>query len=235
MSIIGIISLSPNAGAKTVSANLAYELSSEASPCLAIDACDANLLRLHFGMPLSDERGAGENLTNIFSHPSSVHYLPYGKRTSEQTHPLCLNMLEQFKERINGQFSGYHKHIVNLGHLPLTQWKLLESQFSLILCVIEPQPLTYAYLHKLNQFWDRIPQNFKFIINKVSYTEKLNQEVTQLIRFELSETLISPVLIRLDQNIPEALATQQPVNDYAPASQGAADFNALSLWVKGLQ
>lgn len=234
MSSVGIISLSPNAGAKTTSANIAYELSSEASPCLAIDACGTNLLRLHFGMPLADERGAGTSVAHIFSHQSSVHYLPFGLEREQPSHPFKLDSLDNVKDTIQTHFGEYRHHIVHLGYLPYSSWGMLESQFDLIICVLEPQPLTYAHLYQLNKYWSALPNNFRFVINKVSYTEPLNQNITQLIQFELSESLVSPVLIRYDQNIQEALATQQPVNDYAPASQGAADFNALTLWIKAL-
>lgn len=234
MATLGILNLSPNAGAKTVSANLAYEMSSEANPSIAIDTCASNLLRLHFGMPLFDERGAGSSLAHVFVHPSSLHFLPFGLQGEQEKHPLTATAVTSLKETITTHFDAYHDHIVHLGSVPYSRWSLLESQFDMVLCVIEPQPLTYAHLHQLSKYLGSVPNNFKFIINKVQFSQTLNQNITQLIRFELSESLVSPVLIRYDQNIPEALATQQPVNDYAPESQGAADFQALTLWIRTL-
>lgn len=234
MPSIGVISLSPGAGAKTVSANLAYELSSESSPCLVIDACASNFLRLHFGMPIADERGASTSVEHVFLHPSSLHYLPFGTSDDRHQHPFDSWDQDTFKDIIQDHFRNYSTHVVHLGHIPYSNWSLLKSQFDLVLCVLEPQPLTYAHLYQLHKRWSSLPHNFKFVINKVSYSQQLNQNITQLIQFELSESLVSPVLIRYDQNTQEALATQQPVNDYAPASQGAADFHALTLWLKAL-
>ncbi|VFS69804.1 Cell division inhibitor MinD [Raoultella planticola] len=57
MPLICVCSPKGGVGKTTLAANLAYSLARAGSKVLAIDFDVQNALRLHFGVPLSDERG----------------------------------------------------------------------------------------------------------------------------------------------------------------------------------
>ena len=57
MPLICVCSPKGGVGKTTLAANLAYSLARTGSKVLALDFDVQNALRLHFGVPLSDERG----------------------------------------------------------------------------------------------------------------------------------------------------------------------------------
>lgn len=57
MPLICVCSPKGGVGKTTLAANLTYALARSGSKVLAIDFDMQNALRLHFGVPLSDERG----------------------------------------------------------------------------------------------------------------------------------------------------------------------------------
>ena len=57
MPLICVCSPKGGVGKTTLTANLAYALARSGSKVLALDFDVQNALRLHFGVPLSDERG----------------------------------------------------------------------------------------------------------------------------------------------------------------------------------
>ncbi|RUO35108.1 cellulose synthase operon protein YhjQ/BcsQ [Aliidiomarina soli] len=243
---IGIVSLTPGAGAKTLCANLANELATAASPTLAVDLTPENMLRLHFGMPLEDRRGLiNQDPLEVFEYPSGVHYLPYGESLPhgeslqgassqlDRGEPATGSQLTQVLERLP---DDYTYCCINLGTQDLNHLDALQNSLDILLCVLEPAPLTYAYLYRaLSRDLKNAPLSFSsvyFVFNKVAPNLTLNKDILNLLKAELNPRILAPMMVHHDQHVPEALATQQPVVDYAIASRAAGDFEALALWLK---
>ncbi|RUO31631.1 hypothetical protein CWE12_01125 [Aliidiomarina sedimenti] len=242
---IGIVSLTPGAGAKTLCANLANELATAASPTLAVDLTPENMLRLHFGMPLEDRRGLiNQDPLEVFEYPSGVHYLPYGESLQGASSQLDRDQsangsqLTQVLERLPDDYTYCCINLgtISLGTRDLNDLHELQNSLDILLCVLEPAPLTYAYLYRgLSRDLRSTPQSFSsvyFVFNKVAPNLTLNKDILNLLKAELNPRILAPMMVHHDQHVPEALATQQPVVDYAIASRAAGDFEALALWLK---
>lgn len=70
MPLICVCSPKGGVGKTTLAANLAYSLARTGSKVLALDFDVQNALRLHFGVPLSDERGSWRRRWNCMTGAS---------------------------------------------------------------------------------------------------------------------------------------------------------------------
>lgn len=91
MPLICVCSPKGGVGKTTLAANLAYSLARAGSKVLAIDFDVQNALRLHFGVPLSDERGYVAKALElhdwsqcVLSAGSNIFVLPYGDVSEAQ-------------------------------------------------------------------------------------------------------------------------------------------------------
>ena len=91
MPLICVCSPKGGVGKTTLAANLAYSLARTGSKVLALDFDVQNALRLHFGVPLNDERGYVAKALElhdwsqcVLSAGSNIFVLPYGEVSEAQ-------------------------------------------------------------------------------------------------------------------------------------------------------
>ena len=108
MPLICVCSPKGGVGKTTLAANLAYSLARTGSKVLALDFDVQNALRLHFGVPLNDERGYVAKALElhdwsqcVLSAGSNIFVLPYGEVSEAQRQAF----LERFVE--GGQGVGF--------------------------------------------------------------------------------------------------------------------------------
>lgn len=232
MAIIGVVGLTPGAGAKTVSANLAHELGSEALPTLCADLCPYNMLRTHFGMPLADGRGLVQSADHIFVYAPGVYFLPFGRAAAETSEMLVSGERPVLVEKIRELEPRFEHIIVHLGLAPRGSWTNLAAEVDLLICVVEPAPLSYPFLFDAVASDAGASEKLRFVFNKTSFSSRLRKDTLQLLKAELNTDLLVPMELSLDENVPEALATQQPVSDYSINACATKEFQALTLWLK---
>ena len=107
MPLICVCSPKGGVGKTTLAANLAYSLARTGSKVLALDFDVQNALRLHFGVPLNDERGYVAKALElhdwsqcVLSAGSNIFVLHYGY--------VCEGLLLAFVEKLthNDNFSS---------------------------------------------------------------------------------------------------------------------------------
>lgn len=91
MPLICVCSPKGGVGKTTLTANLAYALARSGSKVLALDFDVQNALRLHFGVPLSDERGyvaksaeSSDWSQFVLTAGGNIFVLPYGEASEDQ-------------------------------------------------------------------------------------------------------------------------------------------------------
>lgn len=105
MPLICVCSPKGGVGKTTLAANLAWALARAGSKVLALDFDVQNALRLHFGVPLSDERGYVAKALElhdwsqcVLSAGSNIFVLPYGDVSDAQR--------QAFDERLSPRPGG---------------------------------------------------------------------------------------------------------------------------------
>ena len=242
MRVISVSGISGGVGGTTVAAQLAACLVAHNQRVIAFDFSPQNALRLHFGMPWGDGWGivpqiqAGEPWNEAaYRSENGVDFLPFGKTTPQDTadftkllakKPGWLSSLLQELDETDESYV-----IIDC---PQTEHVLFEQACSasgLVIIVLEPDTLSYAaFAESSANPALREDKKVTYLINGFDPTRDLDRDILRLMRAAPNKKLC-PVVIHRDELVREALANKLSLNDYAPYSQTAGDFAALTTWV----
>ena len=248
MPLICVCSPKGGVGKTTLAANLAYSLARAGSKVLALDFDVQNALRLHFGVPLSDERGyVAKSLELhdwsqcVLSAGSNIFVLPYGDVTEKQRQAFDERLASDphFLTRGLSALLNYPGLIIiadmppgpsaaltaltplaDLHLVPL----LADTASMSTLSHVEKQRLTGGELnHKLGHF---------FVINQSDTRRQVSRDVVALMEEKLSNRLLG--IIHRDESVVEANASQKSILDFSSSSAAAFDIEIIAKKISAL-
>lgn len=248
MPLICVCSPKGGVGKTTLAANLAWSLARAGSKVLALDFDVQNALRLHFGVPLGDERGYVAKALElhdwsqcVLSAGSNIFVLPYGDVTEEQ-HQAFDDRLASDPHFLTRGLSALLNYpgLVIIADLPpgpsaaltaltpladLHLVPLLADTASMsTLSHVEKQRLTGGELnHKLGHF---------FVINQSDNRRQVSRDVVALMEDKLSDRLLG--IIHRDESVVEANASQKSILDFSSSSSAAFDIEIIGKKISAL-
>ena len=239
MPLICVCSPKGGVGKTTLAANLAYSLARTGSKVLALDFDVQHALRLHFGVPLNDERGYVAKALElhdwsqcVLSAGSNIFVLPYGEVSEAQRQAFDeqLTHNDHFLQRGLSALLNYPglitiadmppgpspalKALTGLADLHLIPL-LADTASMSTLAHVEKQRLTGAALnHKHGHY---------FVINQSDSRRQVSRDVTSLMEEKLGERLLG--VIHRDESVVEANASQKSILDFNASSAAAFDIS----------
>lgn len=241
MRIVSITGIAGGVGATTVAAHLASALAARGRPVIVFDFSPQNSLRLHFGMPWEDNGGLVPQLLSgepwhesAYRCENGVDFIPFGN-CNERDIAAFERLLQEpdwLASRLGELDAG--DDTILLFDVPRESRGLrmqAHALSDLILAVMASDPLSYAALPKSREdFAPGGAGKVDYLINGFDPTRELDREVAQLLRTG-QEVRLCPVTIHRDESVREALASKLSIEAYAPYSQAAGDYAALSTWL----
>jgi cellulose synthase operon protein YhjQ len=246
MFIVAIVSASGGTGKTSLTANIATLLPSKQQPVLALELEPSNRLDLHFGLAKRSPSGL-INLPEGHSWQSAiqrnadqVNYLPFG--TEINTH-LTHEKLSLVEKR------GVRHELMALS-LPPNCMVLIDTQRAPSLCfdcaiatadliinVITAQPACFDDIAVIESYYEQrfahdqenAPELFH-VLNQVNSNRVLTHDIITMLRDRLGNKILRYV-IHQDAAIPEAMASNKSITEYAPGSQANHDLQGLANWL----
>jgi cellulose synthase operon protein YhjQ len=242
MKFVSITSAAGGVGTTTVTAQLASMLAVRDRPVIVFDFSPQNALRLHFGMSWEDGNGLIPQVLSgkpwheaAYRCDNGVDFLPYGK-CCEQDVAAFSRLLQQEPGWLSARLDELDANddAFILFDCPGNAYELGSQAYALsdlILTVVAADPVSYA---ALAGFHDCLAPEHEgkvgYLINDFDPTRELDRDIARLLRAEQGERLCSATIHR-DESVREALASKLSVHAYAPHSQAADDYAALSTWL----
>lgn len=249
MPLLSFASPKGGVGKTTLTANVGRELQRMGWQVVALDFDVQNSLRLHFGMPLSDARGFAlreqrdkDWRQQMFETDCGVLLLPFGALTNAEAiefetflvrHPDWLaQRVRLFCE------SPDVLVLIDLPPGPSAYLDAVADLEDLHIAVLLSDATSIALLPKLEsgEFFigtgRRTGAPVHYLLNQVDIRRRLSRDVLTVMRARLRERLIGAIY--RDESVPEAIASQQLVADFAPQSRASQDFAEIAQRVNGL-
>ncbi|WP_256384892.1 cellulose biosynthesis protein BcsQ [Photobacterium toruni] len=242
------VSLRQGCGSTTISANLAQALVKINKHAIAVDIDPANLLRLHLGLPIANNEGWMHHflinqswLDACYQSPYKVDvlpfgYVPYSKHTFDNLMFVsALKNLEQglscLDESEHESWLVYHGLMNQLDCINMKDFVL---SMDVVFVVLIPESINY---NVLGQWLNDDPlakilfeQNkLRFIANQYQPETELGRDFMLVLKQELGD-LLSSVIIHRDISLMDCVANLSTIQDYAPRSLAAKDFQSLAFW-----
>ena len=248
MPLICVCSPNGGVGKTTLAANLAYSLARAGSKVLVVDFDVQNALRLHFGVPLSDERGYVAKALElhdwsqcVLSAGSNIFVLPYGD-VSEAQHQAFDQYLATDPHFLTRGLAAllHYPGLIIIADLPPGPSPALTALTSLAdlhlvplladtasmstLSHVEKQRLTGGKLNnKLGHY---------FVLNQSDNRRQVSRDVTALMEDKLGDRLLG--IIHRDESVVEANASQKSVLDFSSSSAAAFDIEIIAKKISAL-
>jgi cellulose synthase operon protein YhjQ len=250
MPLIAFASPKGGVGKTTLAANMAHEFARLGYRVVALDLDAQNALGMHFGADPYERAGF---ITSLKEHaeprrawqahlqqtPSGISLLPHGHATFAQTFA------------INGELIGRPELLI----APLRD--ILQDPGVVIIADTPPGPsvassviaaiVDYMVVVLLSDAASivQLPkidgrgmyrgasgtpfpiERIGFIVNQIDMRSRLSRASAEAAERHLGDRLLGRVY--RDEHVPEALARQSSVADYAPASKAAQDMTAIAV------
>ncbi|RYF75871.1 MAG: cellulose synthase operon protein YhjQ [Comamonadaceae bacterium] len=241
MQLIPVISAKGGVGKSTVTANLCTTLAEQGRRVLAIDLDPQNALRFHLA---EDPADADAGLASVLRRQRNwreamvpgrqgVVLLPFGNMEDAQLVALEHHLATQtgwLGEVLAG--FGLPEDTLVVADTPpgpsvYLQQVLRHSRINVVTMLTDAGSLAAAPVleHRVDQY-SRPRAEFAgnaYVLNQVDPGKRLNHDVLTMLRQRFQNELLGTV--HQDQAVSEALASAQPVRQYAPLSQAAQDFS----------
>jgi cellulose synthase operon protein YhjQ len=240
---IAVISANGGIGRTTLTAHLASLLSRRNQSVLALDFDPNNLLSLHFGLSSTENDGLVLRAARAqpwqdaaFSNAEGITFLPFGN----------LEEIDRanFGNRISAEPNWLSKQIDKINLSPsaivLIDTPRLPSVFAqqaiaaadLILGVVAADASSYAKLPSLQnviRLSGKADQAF-YVVNYADSARRLHNDIVALMQNDLGTQLL-PYFVHHDEAVPESLAANSSLADYAPHGQATHDLQGLVGWL----
>ena len=240
---IAVISANGGIGRTTLTAHLASLLARRDQSVVALDFDPNNLLSLHFGLPSTETDGLALRAARgqpwqdaAFSNADGITFLPFGvPQDSERTHfgtrisrePLWLS--EQI-DRIN--LSSSSIALIDTPRLPSVFAQQAIDAADLILGIVAADASSYAKLPSLQnviKLSGKMNKAF-YVVNYADSARRLHNDIITLMQNDLGDRLL-PYFVHHDEAVPESLAANSSLADYAPHGQATHDLQGLVSWL----
>jgi len=243
MEVVCFASPKGGVGKTTITANLGVALHRLGWRVLAIDFDRQNSLRLHFELPNEEVRGIANEFDGggdwsdlVLETPSGVFLLPFGAVSAAE----CLRMQAFVGERpgwVCGQLEPFFEYsdLIMLADMPpgpSCYDAALEPVAGFHIVALLADAMSLAILPRLQVGIARggsrnvASSQIGYVLNQVDQRRQLNRDVLALTRDVLGERLYGT--IHHDEAVPEAVACQLPVLDYAPDCVASQDLAELA-------
>ncbi len=242
MPLICVTSPKGGVGKTTLTANLAFALQRLGQPVVVIDFDVQNALRLHLGIQLNDDRGYVSHVPHqpdwsrfSLTTSSGIRVLPYGDCSPEAT-----RLFEQSMRANPGVVeTGLREFLAVPGLVviadtppgPTPALDALDRIADFRIAVLLADSGSISQLPKIEQgdFYRHSQHGLHsvgYIINQVDRRRRLNQDVTEFLSARLGRQVLG--MVHRDEALAEALATQQTVFTFEPASASAHDIDQIA-------
>ncbi len=242
MPLICITSPKGGVGKTTLAANLAFALQRLGHPVVVIDFDVQNALRLHLGIPLSDDRGYVAHAPHqpnwsrlSLTTQSGIRVLPYGDCSADATQLFERHL----REDPNVLAEGLRDFLAVPGLMviadtppgPTAALDALDRIADYRIAVLLADSGSVSQLPKIEQgdfyrYSRNDPGSVGYVINQVDRRRRLNQDVTEFLRARLGSQVLG--MVHRDEALAEALATQQTVFTFEPAAASAHDIDQIA-------
>ena len=243
MRTVAVIGATGGAGVTTVAAHIAAGLAAVQRPVLAFDANPDNLLRLHMGMAWDDPAGFGASLQAntdwreaAYRSAGGIDFVPFGDLAGDGELAKLAARLEAKPGWLRAQMATLALPddtivVCDCPRLPSPFSAQVLSMADLVLVVMEPDAVSYAVSTRMvtRANGPGMPPAW-LVMNQFEPARGLHRDIAVLLRTAFREVM-APVSIHRDGHVSEALACKQHVLDFAPSSQAAHEFEALTTWI----
>jgi cellulose synthase operon protein YhjQ len=242
MPLVCICSPKGGVGKTTVTANLAYALARSGSRVVVVDFDMQNALRLHFGVPISDNRGfcaQSDTLSDwsqfLLKAGPNLFVLPYGEVTNEEQGRFDDNLLTdpQFIQRGLSAVLKTPNMIVIADMPPGRNAALqaMQTAADMRIVVLLADTASLSLLPNIEQHkFMNAPANAAageyYIVNQSDMRRALSRDVTNFFEQRLQSKLLGT--IHRDECVPEANASQRAIMDISPVSAAAFDIEQIN-------
>jgi cellulose synthase operon protein YhjQ len=239
MNILAIYGIKGGSGATSMVAALSL-LWRQQKPVLAIDLCQQNLLRLHFGLAPDEHDGwcsrllAGEDWTQAaWQAGERLHLVPYGRASAWARCPQ-LDRSDWLKSELSALALPHSTQV--LLDLPDGAVRARRQGLNAASHVLVVLPADAATCVLLDQLEEELadcgvdPRHTYFVLGQFDPVRRLDRDVEVLLRKRLGERL-APLPVQRDASVREALASRQSLFAYAPECQAADDLRQLAVWL----
>ncbi|HBQ1635655.1 TPA: cellulose synthase operon protein YhjQ [Klebsiella pneumoniae] len=248
MPLICVCSPKGGVGKTTLAANLAYSLARTGSKVLALDFDVQNALRLHFGVPLNDERGYVAKALElhdwsqcVLSAGSNIFVLPYGEVSEAQRQAFDeqLTHNDHFLQRGLSALLNY-PGLITIADMPPGPSPALKALTGLadlhIIPLLADTASMSTLAHVEKQRLTGAALNYKhghyFVINQSDSRRQVSRDVTSLMEEKLGERLLG--VIHRDESVVEANASQKSILDFNASSAAAFDIEIMAKKISSL-
>ncbi len=248
MPLISVYSPKGGVGKTTLTANLCYCLASMGLKAIAIDFDPQNALRLHFGVPLSNEAGFVPHAAQsaawsdyVVSNRDNVFVLPHGNASPTQFADYERRLLgdELFVPR------GLHSllnqpDLLIIADLPANHSAVRNALLPLTDLLLIPLLADTASLSMLPQIEDLLDRfhasnqdaSGHIVLNQADYRRKMSKDVESFLRERFPDELLG--IVHRDESVAEANAEQKSIFDVNYASIAAFDIEVISKKVSAM-
>ncbi|MCD0490911.1 cellulose synthase operon protein YhjQ [Chromobacterium violaceum] len=238
MAILSICGVRGGSGATALAAAIAWYREEQAQPTLAIDLCPQNLLRLHFGVPWSEQGGwraslhAGCDWTESAWRIGGGHLalVPHGTCAARGPEPDA--------GWLSAELGKLERPAGDLVLLDTPSWAgrgrdQAWTAASHVLAVLTADSVNCVLAVRLEaELMARgvSRDGILFAISQFDPARKLDRDVERVLRRTLGSRL-APRPVTRDEVVREALAAGVPVSVFAPESQAVDDLRQLAMWL----
>lgn len=245
--VVAVVSPKGGVGKTTVVANLAAAVAARGRAPILVDLDPQNSSRLYHKMPLDDSRGlAVQSLCDeswadaIFDGPFGVRCLPYGNITEKDrsgVEALVEDREDWLTEGLK-QLPVGEQGLIILDTPPGGTVYLSHAlrAADLIIFVMLPDAASFVTLPTTDRWLAEFPEQSYHrrrdfvLLNRMNNARSLCRDVQTAMSEQLGERMI-PDPVHFDTAVEEALASQQPITEYAPDGVAAGDFRQLADWL----
>jgi cellulose synthase operon protein YhjQ len=244
MPLLCLASPKGGVGKTTLAANLAWELAGQGARVAALDLDPQNALRLHFGVSLHDSAGLmpvlrrrGAWQSALRQTAAGVRLLPYGQAdmaaaladgammagAAAMLAPVLRDILADPATIL----------IVDTPPGPSAALCAVLPAADLVVTVLLADAMSIALIPGVEQGQSYGAQaraeRHGFVLNQVNPLSRLSRATTEAAARHLGDRLLG--CISRDESVAEAVANQQPVGGFAPASRAAQDIVRLAALI----
>jgi cellulose synthase operon protein YhjQ len=248
MSLVCFCSPKGGVGKTSISANVAGVLARSGVRTLLVDLDVQNSLRLHLGVPLSDDRGLAPCLMNgrsiregVVTGGSNLLVLPFG-----QVKPAELHAVSDYFARDSNWLKNTVSPFIERGFVVVVDTPPGPSVFldqtrpvstvDIIIMQADATSVSLLPAVESQNFLGRPPQDgrrlLRYVFNLVDMRRRLTRDVVALLHRRLGRAILG--VINYDDSFGEAVAHQQLVIERAPTSKAASDVRALASSIREL-
>jgi cellulose synthase operon protein YhjQ len=252
MPLIAFASPKGGVGKTTLAANTAHDFARLGRRVVVLDLDAQNALGMHFGADPYERAGFITSLkeypdprrawqAHLQETPSGISLLPHGHATFAQTFAINADLISQ-PELLLAPLQDILKdpEVIIIADTPpgaAVASSVIASIVDYMVVVLLSDAASIVQLPKIDgkgmyrgASGTPFPmERIGFVVNQIDMRSRLSRASAEAAERHLGPRLLGRVY--RDEHVPEALARQSSVADYAPASKAAQDMTAIALKV----